>query len=160
MVIAIFLAVTVHGQSTVTLHRLWAKPQVHVKFGGYVISFKIKDVDRTLELLESTGDHTWGYPSGLDTNRQYSIELYADRQEYHYRLEKMMQNAVATFLLSVGQAEVYRGRKKLRSVIMDIQPIHGDDIMAMIKFYDPKKKRLVYSGSMPVSMYKQDIGID
>ncbi|GAA4462154.1 hypothetical protein GCM10023093_08200 [Nemorincola caseinilytica] len=155
-----FFSGTLLAQSTVRLHNLWARPQVHVLFGEYRLSFKIKDIDRTLQILADIGNRTWGPSSGLDTNRQYSIELYADRQEYRGRFERMMHQAVATFLLSAGQAEVRHGRKRLHSVIMEVQPVRQDDMMARIKFFDPKKHRLIYSGTMPVDMYNRDIGID
>ena len=160
LVIAICLTCAADAQSTVKLHNLWARPQVHVKFADYTLSFKIKDIERSLQILDEIGDRTWGLRSDLDTARQYTIELYPDRQEYKFRLEKMMHQAVATFLLSAGQAEVYRGRKRLTAVIMDIQPLHGDDIIAYIKFFDPQNGDMLFSGTMPVGMYNQDIGID
>ncbi len=153
-------ATQVWAQRTVPLHRLWTPPQVHVHFNGYVLSFRIKDINRSMELLLETGDSTLGPTSGLDTAATYHIELYARRQQYTNKLQPLMQNMIGTFLLTAGQAEVRHGRKKLSDIIMDIQAASYDDNHTYIRFYDPQNHQLIFAGSMAADMYRRDLGLD
>ncbi len=155
-------AVTLRAQQTIQLHNLWAKPQVHVLFNGYIISFKIKDINRALELLAETGDTTYGRTSGLDTAREYHTELLSGlRMEYKTPLQPLLQRGVGVFLLMAGQAEVRNPRgKKLKEIVADIEPVKRDDEAAYIRFADPRNNYLLFSGSMATEMYKKDIGID
>lgn len=157
--VAIVMGADCMGQRPVKLNNLWATPEVHVLFAGYKLSFTIKNMNRTLELMNQIGDNTWGTQTELDTLREYTIELYGSHPQYRNRLQTMMQHCIATFLLSAGQAEVRYKRRRLRTVLMDIQPIGPDGNTVRILFYDPKNNHMLYSGTMPVGMYKQDIGL-
>lgn len=159
LMVGLLVCASAFGQRPIKLNRLWTKPQVHVLFGGYKLSFTIKNINRTYELLNEVGDSTWGRTSGLDTAKQYTVELYASHLEYKNRLQVVMQHAVGTFLLSAGQAQVRYKRRRLKSILMDIQPVAPDGNTVRILFYDPKNNKMIFSGDMPVDMYRQDIGI-
>ncbi len=158
--VALLLCFSASGQRTIQLRNLWAVPEVHVVFNGYKLSFTIKDINKTLLLLAGTGDTTWGLTSGLDTALTYNVEVYEKRQMYNKDLQEMMQNAVGPFLLMSGHAQVRRkGRRKLKSIIADIEPVNRDDHEAYIRFYDPRKHKMIFCGYMAVDMYRKDLGI-
>jgi hypothetical protein len=150
------------AQRSVQIRNLWAEPCVHVLFGGYTISFSIKDIDRALELLAETGNNTYGATSGLDTTRQYHLELYAGyRTEYHNRLQPMLQLAVGAFLLTKGRAVIRNPKhKKLKSIIVDIQPLEEGEHETDVKFYDPVTGKLIFNGRLPETIKNADLGID
>ncbi len=156
----LIISCSLHAQRTIKLNNLWEKPQVHALFQGYTISFKIKDIDRALILLAETGDTSFGLSSGLYNTGKYHVELYPGfRTEYKNPLQPLLQRGVGPFLLLAGQARIVSPRhKKLKEIIADIQPV--DDSLAYINFYDPRNKKLLFSGSMPLDMYKKDLGID
>src|SRR5579872_6187925 len=86
------LALSAYAQKDIQIRNLWAEPEVHVLFNEYKISFTIRDINRALELLAENGITTYGNTSGLDTTKQYAVELYAGyRQELHNELEPMIQ---------------------------------------------------------------------
>ncbi|MCF8448402.1 MAG: hypothetical protein K9G49_00910 [Taibaiella sp.] len=150
------------AQKTVKLNNLWTKPQVHVLFQGYTLSFKIKDIDRALVLMDGIGDPSFGATSGLDTLVNYNTELFpGTRTLYRNKLQPLMQKGVGAFLLLAGQAQVVNHKnKKLKEIIADVQPVKMDDSFAYINFYDPRNNNLIFSGSMNVGMYGQDLGIE
>ncbi len=162
LTLSLAMSAVLFAQRTVKLHNLWAKPQVHVLFEGYTLSFKIKDINRTIELLNEIGDTTYGITSGLDTLRQFPIELYPGlKLQYRNTLQPLMQRGVACFLLLSGQAHIVnKKKKKLKEIVANILPVKGDDELAYVNFYDPKNNKLLFSGCMPVGLYNKDLGID
>jgi hypothetical protein len=156
------LPIALFAQRTVQLRNLWARPQVHVLFGDYTVSFTIKDINKALTLLSQTGDHTFATSCNLDTGGNYIIELYPGlRMEYHNSLEPILQKGVGAYLLLCGHAVVQnRKHKKLKAVVSDIQPLIEGVDLTDIKFYDPKTNKLLFSGNMAADMYYKDIGID
>ncbi len=162
LTLSLAMSAVLFAQRTVKLHNLWAKPQVHVLFEGYTLSFKIKDINRTIEILNEIGDTTYGITSGLDTLRQYPLELYSGlKLQYRNALQPLMQRGVACFLLLSGQAHIVNIRKKkLKEIVANILPVKGDDELAYVNFYDPINNKLLFSGCMPIGLYNRDLGID
>jgi hypothetical protein len=162
LTLSLAMSAVLFAQRTVKLHNLWAKPQVHVLFEGYTLSFKIKDINRTIELLNEIGDTTYGITSGLDTLRQFPIELYPGlKLQYRNTLQPLVQRGVGCFLLLSGQAYIVnKKKKKLKEIVANIVPVKGDDELAYVNFYDPKNNKLIFSGCMPIGLYNRDLGID
>jgi hypothetical protein len=162
LTLSLAMSAVLFAQRTVKLHNLWAKPQVHVLFEGYTLSFKIKDINRTIELLNEIGDTTYGITSGLDTLRQFPIELYPGlKLQYRNTLQPLVQRGVGCFLLLSGQAYIVnKKKKKLKEIVANILPVKGDDELAYVNFYDPHNNTLLFSGCMPVGLYNKDLGID
>jgi hypothetical protein len=162
LTLSLAMSAVLFAQRTVKLHNLWAKPQVHVLFEGYTLSFKIKDINRTIELLNEIGDTTYGITSGLDTLRQFPIELYPGlKLQYRNTLQPLVQRGVGCFLLLSGQAYIVnKKKKKLKEIVANILPVKGDDELAYVNFYDPQNNKLLFSGCMPVGLYNKDLGID
>jgi hypothetical protein len=159
--IFLLLSINTYAQRTVKLNKLWEKPQVYVAFEGYTLSFKIKDINRALVLLAEAGDSSYGLHSGLDSAGRYTLELFPGSQtEYRTKLQALMQKGVGVFLLLAGHAEIKAGRRKLKEIIADIQPIERDEPFVLVNFYDPKNNRLLFSGSMLTDMYNKDLGIE
>src|SRR5262249_52779406 len=107
-----------------------------------------------------TGDLTYGDSSGLDTAKDYIVELYPGLEhQYRSRLQPMMQQAIGAFLLLAGHAVIESPRhKKLTAITADIKTDETDE--AYVVFYDPRNHTLLFSGRMPVDMYNKDLGID
>lgn len=162
LLFAFIISVHAYAQRTVAMRNLWTEPRVHVIFGGYTVSFTIKDINRALELLAETGDTTYGRSSGLDTGSNYNIELYpGTKAEYHRILEPMIQKGVGAFLLSAGHAYIEdKKHKVVSSVVMDIQPLSPGADDAYILFYDPRNNNMLFSGTMAADMYNKDMGIN
>ena len=160
--LALFFPVLCFSQRTIKLCNLWAKPQVHVKFGDYYLSFKIKDINKALELMAKTGDSSFGLTSRLDESARYAIALYPGLDmEYRDRLQPLMQKGVGVFLLLAGHAEIRKGKRKvLHEIIADMRPVRNDAIYAYVNFFDPKTNAMIFSGRMNVAMYNQDLGLD
>lgn len=152
----------VQAQKTVAIRNLWAKPEVHVLYQGYTVSFTIRDINRALELLSQNGIATYGSSSGLDTLKEHSLELYPGyRQEYRNVLQPMLQLGVGAFLLANGRAEVRDSRhKKLKSITMDILPFIEGEHVTDIKFFDPGSGKQLFNGRIAESMLHADLGID
>lgn len=150
------------GQQTIKLCNLWAKPQVHVKFGEYLLSFKIKDVDKALFLMATTGDSSYGLSSHLDESQEYLIALYPGLDmQYRDRLQRLMQRGVGVFLLLAGHAEIRKGKKKvIYEILADMSPMRNDEKYTYVNFFDPKTNAILFSGRMNKAMYNQDLGID
>ena len=141
---------------------MWDRPQVHVVFQDYTISFTIKDINKALALLAETGDSTNGTDCGLDTNANYITEIYPGmRMDYRNKLQQLMHRELGAFLISAKHAYIVNHkRRQVPEVIMDIEPQDGDLDIVYIKFYDPRNNKLLFSGSMHSSMYNKDLGID
>lgn len=150
-----------YAQRTVPLRNLWAPARVHVMFEGYTVSFAIKDINRAMELLKETGDSSYGNSCGLDTGRDHYYELYPTNMLYKNHIEPLLQNGVGVFLLTAGHAVVSNPRHKLLTdIIVDIVPVENGENTAVVNFYDPQTKKLIFAGRMRVDIYKKDLGID
>jgi hypothetical protein len=148
------------------MRNLWASPQVHVFFGEYKVSFAIRDINKALSLLRQNGDSTHVASCSLDTSINYTFELYpGDRTQYRNATEPLLQNVVGCYLLSAGMAEVEykknkRKTKHLEEVLVDIKSTSPDGDVMVVDFLDPETNKMLFSGQMPVILYKADIGID
>jgi len=150
------------AQQLIKLCNLWAKPQVHVEFGDYHLSFKIKDIDKALLLMAATGDSSFGLTSHLDESTDYSLVLYPSLDiEYRNRLQPLMQRGVGVFLLLAGHAEVRKGKKKiLHEIIADMNKVSNDARYTYVNFFDPKTNTILFFGKMNTAIINQDLGID
>jgi hypothetical protein len=160
---ALFIvAYTAQAQRNIQMRNMWHRPQVHVLFEGYVVSFTIRDIDRALLLLCGTGDSTFGCKSGLDTAKDYKVELFSGvRMEYRNRMQHIIQNGVGAFLLLSGHAYIENSKsKQLHLIIADIQEFPRGVSDAFIKFTDPKDGKRIFTGRMSADMYNRDLGID
>jgi hypothetical protein len=159
---ALIIAYTAFAQRTVQLRNIWTRPQVHVIFEGYTLSFTIKDIDKALVLLSETGDNTYGASCGLDTAGNYIIELLSGtRTEYKNALQPLMQNGVGVFLLMCGHACIETPKhKRLKEIIADRLTLGEGTNETYYYFYDPKTNKRLFSGKMALDMYNKDIGID
>ena len=162
LLIGLVLFYSAFAQRTIKMRNLWARPQVHVTFNGYVVSFTLKDINRALTLLNETGDSTFGSYCALDTGKNHFIELYpGSRMEYHNSLQPLLQNGVGAFLLLAGHAYIETPRHKyVPAIAADIQPVQEGRDKALILYYDPQNNKMLFSGQMAVDMYNQDLGID
>ena len=162
LLFAFILSLHTLAQTTIQMRNLWARPQVHVLFNGYNISFTIKDIDRALELLYETGDTTFGTSCGLDTSSNYTFELFpGTKMEYHNPLEPLIQQGVGAFLLSAGHAYIEDPKHRiLKAIVADIQPLPPGVDDAYLLFYDPRNNKMLFSGKMAADMYKKDLGIN
>ncbi len=144
------------------MRNIWTRPQVHVLFQGYIISFTIKDINRAMELLQETGDTTYGKSCGLDTAGNFVLEFFPGfHQEYHSKLQWLMQTGVGAFLLSAGLAFIETERhKKVPAIVADMVPLMDGVEFTAFKFYDPKTKTMLFDGLMAAGMYNKDMGID
>lgn len=158
----VLFSTSARAQHPVPLRNLWMRPQVHVVFNEYTLSFTIRDIDKSLGFLASIGDTTYGMQCGLDTGKNYVYELYpGTHTEYKFPMQPLLQNGVGCFLLTAGHAVVQNKKHKaLREIIVDIDPLEPGDTIAMISFYDPKTKKMVFQGKMATRLYKKDLGID
>ncbi len=160
--LALLLPISLCAQHPVAMRNLWARPQVHAIFNEYTLSFTIKDIDKSLALLRETGDNTHELTCGLDTAQNYTFELFpGSHAEYRYPIQAVLQNLIGCFLLTAGHAEIKNKRNKvLKEVIVDIEPLEPGDSVALVSFYDPKTKAMVFQGRLPADLYKKDLGID
>lgn len=160
--VAILLSVGVWAQRSVKLIHLWEKPTVHVWFEGYLISFRVSDVNKALQLLAESGDSAYAHYEPLDTAGEFHAELYSGlKTEYKNTLQPLLQTVVGPFLLMSGRAEVTNPRrKKLDEVIADVMPVKQDAFVTYINFFDPKNKHLLFSGTMPMALYNKDLGLN
>jgi hypothetical protein len=162
LLFAFILSATAFAQRTIQLRNLWIRPQVHVLFQGYSISFTIKDIDKALQLLSETGDTTYGTSCGLDTAGDYVVELFSGlKMEYHKPLQIILQKAVGAFLISSGHAYIVNPRHKIvRAVVSDIKPLSPGVDDAYVIFTDPNNDNTIFTGIMPADIYNKDLGID
>jgi hypothetical protein len=159
---AFTLAFPSFAQRDVQMKNLWTRPQVHVLFQGYTLSFTIKDINKAMELLRATGDSTFKSSCALDTAGDYVVELYPGlRQEYHSELQRLLQKGVGAFLLTSGHAYIETSRHKiLHGITTDIHPLVPGVEITVVKFYDPRTNTMLFDGIMPANLYNQDLGID
>ncbi len=151
-----------HAQHTVKLRNLWSRPQVHVVFNEYVISFTVRDINKALKIMRESLDSNQSPTCGLDTAGNYFYELLPGvRTEYHHTMQPVLQNMVGPFLLNNGHALVENKKHKvLKEITVDIgQPASGG-LEMYATFYDPKTRTMLFSGKLNVDMYKKDLGID
>lgn len=158
----IFPGFTLVAQRPIPLRNLWERPQVHVQYQQYTISFTIKDIDRALQLMNESGDSSLGTSCGLDTAGNYLVELYPGlRQEYHSRLQMILQQGIGAFLLSAGHAVVVTDRrKKLKAIVDDKSPEMDGLEQTAAKFFDPETDALIFEGVMLRVLVNRDLGID
>ncbi len=151
-----------YAQHPVTLRNLWARPQVHVVFNEYILSFKIRDIDKALGFLREIGDSTYPATCGLDTAKDFAYELYPGQHtEFRYPMQPLLQNGVGAFLLTAGHAVVINKKKKaLSEIIVDIDPPESGDTATLVTCYDPKTNKMIFQGKMSMDIYKRDLGID
>jgi hypothetical protein len=150
------------AQREVLIKNLWARPQVHVLFEGYSVSFTIKDINKALSLLAGTGDTTYGTVCALDTSGNYYAELYSGtKQQYHNSLQPLLQNGVGVFLLSKGHGYIVDKKHNIISkMTMDIVPPLGEETVTYVTFYDPKTGARIFAGKMDMGMINMDLGIE
>ena len=162
LLLAFILSYTSFAQRTIQMRNIWTRPQVHVLFQGYTLSFTIKDINRAMELLQETADTSFGKSCGLDTAGNYVLEFFPGfRQEYHSTLLRLMQAGVGAFLLSHGLAYIENDRhKKVPAIITDMKPLMEGVEITAVKFYDPKTKTMLFDGLLKAGMYNKDLGID
>ncbi len=162
LLFAFILPVSLIAQRTTQMRNIWTRPQVHVLFQGYTLSFTIHDINKALALLAETGDSTYGTSCGLDTSGDYIVELYPGlRMEYRKPLQAVLQKGVGAFLLLAGHAYIEDKRHKpVRSVISDIKPPSRGVDDAYILFTDPKNDNPLFAGQMAAEMYNKDLGLD
>ena len=162
LLFALILPVLVSAQRTIAMRNIWTRPQVHVLFQGYTLSFTIKDIDKALLLLAETGDSTFGTACGLDTTGDYVIELFPGlRMEYRKPLQAIMQKGVGAFLLEAGRSYIEdQKHRPVRSVISDVKPPSRGVNDAYILFTDPRNDNPLFCGSMSADMYHKDLGLD
>lgn len=153
------------AQKEIKIRNLWIRPQVHVKFNEYTLSFSIRDINRALELLNEMDVYDYGTHIDLDTTGNYQIELLDDNHtQYKDALQPLIQNGVGVFLLTKGLTVVKNSTQKrahpLKTILMDYEDIaEGSDVVFM-HFYDPATHKLLFSGKMKVDLYNKDMGID
>ena len=159
---AVLLSATSYSQKTTVLKNLWTRPQVHVLFNGYTISFAIRDINRTLLLLNETGDFSYGTQCNLDTAGNYYIELYdGTKTEYKSPIQPLIQNAVGCFLFTKGKAVVKNPKNKQLSMVeVESVEVNNSENFAFIHVFDPKTHKLIFSGKMAVGLFNMDMGID
>ena len=160
--IVFLLSYSVFAQRTIQMRNIWTRPQVHVLFEGYTLSFTIRDIDRALLLLAETGDTSFGLVSGLDTGKDYYCELYSGtRMEYRNPMQNLLQNGVGAFLLTAGRAYIENPKHRhIQAVTADLNVFPGGVEHAFILFYDPKNNKRLFTGQMAANMYNKDVGID
>lgn len=144
------------AQHPVKLVRLWSKPEVHLLYRDYHIFFTIKDINTTMRYLHEINPALYDSTSHLDTNKLYSVELVDGRDmEYMKRLQPLLQNEVAAYLLYKGRAYIQTDKKKKVSrIIVNAGPVenHGNVAMVMMHFYDAKTKKELFAGLMNVEL--------
>lgn len=162
LVTAVTLSFTVFAQRIVKMRTMWDRPQVHVHFEGYTVSFRVQDINKALGMLYETGVKKYGTNCMLDTAGTYPLQLNRDlRLQYRSGIEPIMHKAIGAYLITAGRAYIQNRRgKRIAELEMDIQPLILETNEVFIMFYDKKTKKLVFAGSMPADMYNKDMGLD
>jgi len=150
------------AQQQINMRNLWVRPQVHVSFGDYTLSYTIKDINKALSFLNDLDKALYGSTSNLDTNKDYWVELFpGTRTDYRYRLQPMIQNGVGAYLLLCGHAEIqYKKHKKVKTLEAHLSHVTETEGSIFITFYDPRTKKMVFEGKMENALYNKDLGID
>ncbi len=140
------------AQHPVKLVRLWKKPEVHLLYREYHIFFTIKDINTTMKYLHEINPDLYDSTSHLDPAQLYSVELVDGRDmEYMKRLQALLQNEVAAYLLYKGHAYIETSEhKKVSKIIANAGPVenHGGILVVMIHFYDAKTNKELFAGLM------------
>ena len=144
------------------LRNLWERPQVHVIFNDYTVSFSIKDINKALVLLRATGDSTQPAECGLDTAKDFFYELYPGlHQQYRFPMQPILQNKIGAYLLTAGHAVIANKKHRLlKEIITDIRSLELQDKVSLATFYDPQSHNMLFQGKLAAELYKQDLGID
>ena len=160
--LAMVLSTTLYAQHITKIRNLWTRPQVHVFFEGYRVSFAIRDINKALALLRQTGDSTQISVCKLDTAGDYNYGLMpGTHTEYRDAMEPFLQDLIGPFLLTAGRAVVERGKNKfLKEIIVDVQSTGIGGETVFVEFFDPANKKRIFSGMMPRVLYGMDLGID
>lgn len=150
-----------YGQRLMPVKNIWTEPQVHIHTQGYIVSFAIRDIDRTLQMMRELGDSSLPATSNLDTSKQYHYELTTDiHLEYHYEMQRLLHNCVASFLLSKGKVVITRKGKKLKEYLYDATLAENGTDHVLVTIKDPTLPQNIYIGKMPVIIRGADMGID
>lgn len=160
--LAMVLATTLSAQHLTKIRNLWTRPQVHVFFEGYRVSFAIRDINKALALLRQEGDSTHIAVCKLDTAKDYNYALMPGTvTQYRDDMEPFIQNLIGPFLLTAGRAVVESGRHKyLKEIIVDVQSTGIGGETVFVEFFDPANNKRIFSGNMPRILYGMDLGID
>lgn len=150
------ISLSSYAQHTIKLVRLWRQPEVHLLYRQYHIFFTIKDINTTMKYLHEINPALYDSTSHLDTNKLYSVELVDGRDmEYMKRLQPLLQNEVAAYLLYKGRAYIQTAnKKKVKTIIANAGPVenHGNVAMVMIHFYDARTSKELFAGLMNVEL--------
>lgn len=158
----LFILLPGMAQPAIKMRTMWDRPQVHVKFGDYTLSFTINHINKALQLIAESGDSTNGTNCGLDTNGNYIVEIYEGRtMMYGSRIQRLMHTELGAYLITAKRAYITRGKHKVvHEVIVDIEPPEMDLGIVYVRFYDPANHKLVFAGSMRKDMFNRDLGLD
>ena len=160
--LALTTSVSLTAQRPVRMRNLWTRPQVHVMFAGYQVSFAIRDINKALALLKQSGDSTYGTACLLDTAKNYYYELYPGvHTQYRNTMEPLLQNAVGVYLLTTGLAVVENKKHKpLTTIIADLTDKEPGEFFTFVSFFDPDTHMMLFSGRISNSLIGRDPGID
>jgi len=152
----VFISCSCSAQHPIKLVRLWKQPEVHLIYREYHLFFTIKDINTAMKYLHQINPEEYDSSSHLDTNRLYSVELVDGRDmEYMKRLQPLLQNEVAAYLLYKGHAYIMDPKhKKVRTIIANAGPREnrsGSETV-MIYFFDAKTKKQLFAGMMNVEL--------
>ncbi|NDC39957.1 MAG: hypothetical protein EBZ77_00130 [Chitinophagia bacterium] len=150
------------AQRIVTTRNLWVRPEVHITFNGYTLSFALKDINKTLKLLESDGTPYTDAQLKLDTGQQYAVELYPGlRMEYQFPVQALIQNVTGAYLMSIGKVEIKDPRQRVvTSFILDVDYDSHGASQYLVTCFDTRRKTMIFQGRLPASLLNRDIGID
>lgn len=152
-----------YGQPKIKMRAMRSRPQVHVKFGEYIVSFSITDIDKAMTFFPENEKVIYGTKCGLDSSLSYNLQLLPGRHmEYRNKLEPLLQNGVGCFLLMGGRALVSRDGKTVKEIYAKVGPemdLNGTYAVP-ISFYDSRNDKLMFSGMLDSELYKKDIGFD
>jgi hypothetical protein len=158
------LCLILQAQKPVTLRTLATDPEVTLLFGNYKIMFRIKDINKAMTFLPDAEKGLYGESSGLDTNKQYVVELVRGKDmQYRNALQPLLQNAVGAYLLLSGHARVVNRWgmqiKNIEYLTDQAEDMNGFYIVP-ITFRDAKTGKTIFIGQMDKDMYRMDLGFD
>jgi hypothetical protein len=159
---AIFLMLSARSQQKVAIRNLWARPEVHITYNGYKLAFTIRDIDKTLGFLREAGDIAAPPTCELDTGRDYFYEIATGlHPEYQYPIQEVMHTLAGAYLLNLGHVVIIApGRKKpLKEIIVNFSATEPGEEKALVTFYDPANRAIIFQGWLNMAIYKRDLGI-
>jgi len=162
LIFLMLLPLSLLAQHKVNMRNLWARPQVHVLFSGYEVSFTIRDINKALRVLAANGDSSYSHYCQLDTAGDYYCELYPGiHTEYKRPIQILLQRGVGVYLLNAGLAQV-KGRKKERvdNIICDMEPVEEGAPFTFASFYDGDNHQMLFNGRINTAIIGVDPGID